>query len=217
MSDEKDLAVQRTREIKVDDLLRIKSLSPSLVSRIQSADIDQDGSITSNELINAFLAEHSRHRDVLMLRKIAIGLCVMILIVLGTMGGAIYALVESTQKVNTQDGYIASKEDGMALASASLTVEVPLEKYTDQTAAYCMSAKEVRITDTKARTALEIGALTVSPNERTVEIATVAGYGFMLNSSGLYVQYSPEYPAILLSNDTALNATAIGPLRRQIE
>lgn len=207
---------EKTREIRVEDLLRIKSLSPSLVSRIQSADIDQDGSITSNELITAFLAEHGRHRDVLMLRKIAIGLFVMILIVLGTMGGAIYALVEYTQKVQTQNGFIASKEDGMALASASLKFEVPLQRYSNETASYCMSANEIRIWGTNARTALEIGALTVSPNEETVEFMTVGGYDFLLNSSGLYVQNKPEFSAIDIPTDTALDAKAVGHLERQV-
>lgn len=211
-----DKTEEQAREIRVDELLKIKSLSPSLVSRIRSADIDQDGSITSNELINVFLAEHSRHKDVLMLRRIAMCLCVMIVIVLGTMGGAIYGLVEFTQKVKMQDGYIASKEDGMALASSSLNIEVPLEKYTDKTAAFCMSANEIRIWDTKTRTALGIGTLTVSPNERTVDIMTVGGYGFLLNSSGLFVQNRPEFAAINLPSNIALKAKAVGPLRRQI-
>ena len=203
-------------QIRVDDLIRIKSLSPSMVSRILSADIDQDGSITPNEIINAFLLEHGRHRDVLMLRKIAIGLCVMILIVLATMGGAIYGLVKYTQKVQTQDGYIASKEDGIPLASSSLNIEFPLERYTDATAAFCMSAKEIRIWGTNTRTALEIGTLIVSPSKKTVDILTVGGYDLMLNSSGLYVENMPEDPAIHLPRDDALNAKAVGPLMRNM-
>lgn len=211
-----DKTEEKAREIRVEDLLRIKSLSPSLVSRIQSADVDQDGSITSNELITAFLAEHGRHRDVLMLRKIAIGLFVMILIVLGTMGGAIYGLVEYTQKVQTQEGFIASKEDGMALASSSLKFEVPLKSYSNDTASYCMSANEIRIWGTTTRTALEIGTLTVSPSKETVSFMTVGGYELMLNNSGLYVQNKPEFSAIDLPTDIALDAKAVGYLKRAI-
>lgn len=207
---------KQPREIRVSDLLAMKSLSPSLVSRIRSADVDQDGFISSREVIYAFLAEHGRNKDVLMLRRIAVCLCLMILIVLGTMGGAIYGLVEFTKKVNAQDNYLVSKQDGMPLSSSALVIQVPLSNYMDQAADLYTSVEEIRIEGTEAQTSLTIGNLTVSPSEQTVEMMAVGGYGFLLNSSGFYLQSNPEIPSFDIPTNVALNAKGVGAYKSQI-
>lgn len=108
-----------TASVSVQELLRSQTISPKLAARIQEADINQDGNLSIEELLEVIRSEERAVSDRKLMRNFLIALVVAVLILIATLCGTVYAIVKLTQEVNDNNGVLVSSSTGQPMSTAA--------------------------------------------------------------------------------------------------
>ena len=112
---------QEEREHMVDVSDLEKFASPSIVKRIKEADIDKDGVLSVQELIQLVQSERRAHADRRLFRNFLIALVVAVLILVAALVGAVYGIVKLTDEVDDNNGVLVSAKTGNVMAAGKAT------------------------------------------------------------------------------------------------
>ncbi|WPT16663.1 hypothetical protein PSENEW3_00004671 [Picochlorum sp. SENEW3] len=123
-------AEQTAREpehvVDVSDLAKIAS--PSVLKRIKEVDIDKDGNLSMQELIQLVQSEQKAHADRRLFRNFLIALVVAVLILVAALVGAVYGIVKLTDEVDDNNGVLVSANTGTVMATGKATNLLDLSK-----------------------------------------------------------------------------------------
>ena len=178
--------------VQVSQLLRMKSMSPSLAKRIQQKDADGDGVISLNEAVHAFLSEDEVRGEVKMLRLLGFGLLFMTIVVLACTGGAIYALVKLDMQVTSQNGYLASRSSDIPLSLARAKESVPLNRFSDALGQWATGMDQMLLRSRNDSFLLTVGTVRVNPSNQTITIEATNGVTVQVDSEGFGLTINPE-------------------------
>ena len=112
--------------VDVSDLEKIAS--PSILKRIKEADIDKDGNLSVQELIQLVQSEQRAHADRKLFRNFLIALVVAVLILVAALVGAVYGIVKLTDEVDDSNGVLVSANTGTVMATGKATRLVDLSR-----------------------------------------------------------------------------------------
>jgi hypothetical protein len=184
--------------VDVDALLRscsMKGLSPKVAERIRQADVDHDGALSVDELIEVIRTEMQAVSDRKLFRNILIALFVAVLVLVATLCGTVYAIVDLSKEVKNDNGVLVSSSSGdvMATGTAQQTVTVGPELLSLLEFPESMSNAESVIIPTTAggnATTLvyKVAKITSCPEMGSMEVLTLDGTTLLTNQSGMYEQ-----------------------------
>ena len=112
--------------LDVSDLEKIAS--PSILKRIKEADVDKDGNLNVQELIQLVQSEQRAHADRRLFRNFLIALVVAVLILVAALVGAVYGIVKLTDEVDDNNGVLVSANTGSVMATGKATKLLDLSK-----------------------------------------------------------------------------------------
>jgi hypothetical protein len=197
--------------VDVDALLRscsMKGLSPKVAERIRQADVDHDGALSVDELIEVIRTEMQAVSDRKLFRNILIALFVAVLVLVATLCGTVYAIVDLSKEVKNDNGVLVSSSSGdvMATGTAQQTVTVGpelLSMFNFPSSLSKAHSVVIPAVDGGNTTVYKVGKMTASPSTGTLEVNTVDGTTLFMNQSGVY-KISDEgdnnYSPLLLSD-----------------
>ena len=188
-SNEKGIAV-----VDVEALLRscsMKGLSPKVAERIQQADADQDGALSVDELVEVIRAEVRAVSDRKLFRNILIALFVTVLVLVATLCGTVYAIVNLSKEVKNDNGVLVSSSSGDVMATGtaqqSLTVGPELLSLLNFPSSLSRAhAVIIPAIDSGNVTMYKVAKISSSPSTGTAEVNTVDGTILFMNQSGVY-------------------------------
>jgi len=114
---------QAATDVNVEELLR-GDLPPKLAERIRAADVNNDGSLSIDELLDVMRSEERAVADRKLMRNFLIALVVAVLVLVATLCGTVYAIVKLTQEVNDDDGVLVSSTTVTPMATGSAYLEM---------------------------------------------------------------------------------------------
>ena len=112
--------------VDVSDLEKIAS--PSIIKRIKEVDIDKDGNLNAQELIQLVQSEQRAQADRRLFRNFLIALVVAVLILVAALVGAVYGIVKLTDEVDDNNGVLVSANTGSVMATGKATNFLDLSK-----------------------------------------------------------------------------------------
>ncbi|WPT15267.1 hypothetical protein PSENEW3_00003208 [Picochlorum sp. SENEW3] len=184
--------------VDVESLLRSCSangLSAKLTDRIREADVDRDGVLSVDELVEVMRREMQAVSDRKLFRNILIALFVAVLVLIATLCGTVYAIVDLSKEVKNDNGVLVSSSSGdvMATGTAQQTVTVGPELLSLlEFPESLINAQSVIIPTTaggKATTLVyKVAKITSSPEMGSMEVLTLDGTTLLTNQSGMYEQ-----------------------------
>lgn len=174
--------------VDVQQLLKsVSTISPKLAARIRKADLDNDGHLSMEELVEVMRSEQQAIGDRKLLRNILIALAIAVLVLIATLCGTVYAIVKLTQEVNDQDGLLVSSSSGdvmsTGLAQESLNA-TQLYRYQDP--AILRNIEGVLVPTQQGVTMYRVSKITAVPNI-SATIYTIDGSTLEVDDSGVYV------------------------------
>eukprot|EP00890_Picochlorum_soloecismus_P002930 jgi/Picsp_1/3638/NSC_06475-R1_---NA--- len=180
--------------LHVEALLRscsMKGLSPRVAERIRQADADQDGHLSVDELIEVIRTEMRAVSDRKLFRNLLISLFVAVLVLVATLCGTVYAIVELSKEVKNDNGVLVSSSSGdvMATGTAQRAMTVGPELLTLLELPESLSKAHsvvIPAIDGGNSTVYKVAKMTSSPSAGTVEVRTVDGTTLSMNLSGVY-------------------------------
>ena len=187
--------------VQVSQLLRMKSMSPSLAKRIQQKDSNGDGVISLEEAVNAFLCEDEVQGEVKMLRLLSFGLLFMTVVVLACTGGAIYALVKLDMQVTSQNGYMISRSSEIPLSLARAKESVPLNVFSDTLGQWVTGMDQMLLQSRDNSFLLTVGTVRVNPSNQTITIEATNGVTVQVDSDGFGLTSNPESSLTIPTDD----------------
>jgi hypothetical protein len=112
--------------VDVSDMEKIAS--PSILERIKEADINKDGNLSVQELIQLVQSEQKAQADRRLFRNFLIALVVAVLILVAALVGAVYGIVKLTDEVDDNSGVLVSANTGSVMATGKATNLLDLSK-----------------------------------------------------------------------------------------
>jgi hypothetical protein len=100
-------------------------VTPALRDRIQRADVNSDGILSVSELLGVLESEKKAQSDRKMFLRLLVALGVAVLVLIATLCGAVYGIVDLTQKVDDNDGAMVSKATGDVMSTGAGTFVGP--------------------------------------------------------------------------------------------
>ena len=186
--------------LDVEALLRscsMKGLSPKVAERIKQADADQDGCLSVDELIEVIRTEMRAVSDRKLFRNILISLFVTVLVLVATLCGTVYAIVDLSKEVKNDNGVLVSSSTGHVMATGTaqqaLTVGpdlIALLEFPERLSK--AHSVVVPAVDGDIATVYKVGKMTLSPSSGTVEVSTVDGTTLFMNQTGVYEDTSGD-------------------------
>eukprot|EP00889_Picochlorum_renovo_P002217 jgi/Picre1/29247/NNA_004639.t1 len=154
--------------VDVESLLRscsAKGLSSKLTDRIREADVDQDGVLSVDELVEVMRREMQAVSDRKLFRNILIALFVAVLVLIATLCGTVYCHRSAQQTVTVGPELLALLDFPESLSNVHSLVIPAMEG--DETTVY------------------KTAKLISSPGTGSMNIATVDGTLLLVNQSGV--------------------------------
>ena len=176
-----------TTSVNVQELLRSEAISPKLAARIQAADINNDGSLSIDELLEVMRSEERAVSDRKLMRNFLIALVVAVLILIATLCGTVYAIVKLTQEVNDSNGVLVSSTTGQPMSTGGMRLQLEadsLYRYPDP--ALLQSFESVVIPSDTGDTMYRIARIEAQPNTSAL-IYTVDGTMIEVDDSGMSI------------------------------
>lgn len=174
--------------VDVQQLLKsVSTISPKLAARIKEADLDNDGRLSMEELVEVMRSEQQAIGDRKLLRNILIALAIAVLVLIATLCGTVYAIVKLTQEVNDQDGLLVSSSSGdvMSTGVAQESLDATqLYRYQDPT--ILRNIEGVLVPTQQGVTMYRVSKITAVPNI-SATIYTSDGSTLEVDDSGVYV------------------------------
>ena len=94
--------------------------------RIRQADADQDGALSVDELVEVIRAEVRAVSDRKLFRNILISLFVTVLVLVATLCGTVYAIVDLSKEVKNDNGMLVSSSSGDVMATGTAQLALTL-------------------------------------------------------------------------------------------
>ncbi|KAI8104518.1 hypothetical protein M9434_003073 [Picochlorum sp. BPE23] len=197
--------------VDVESLLRscsAKGLSAKLTDRIREADMDRDGALSVDELVEVMRREMQAVSDRKLFRNILLALFVAVLVLIATLCGTVYAIVDLSKEVKNDDGVLVSSSSGdvMSTGSAQQTVTVGPELLALLDFPESLSNVHSLVIPAMGgdeTTVYKIAKLISSPGTGSMNIATVDGTLLLVNQSGVYERSeSDEYMPVFEMSDS---------------
>jgi hypothetical protein len=169
----------------------MKGLSPKVAERIRQADANQDGALSVDELVEVIRTEMRAVSDRKLFRNILISLFVAVLVLVATLCGTVYAIVDLSKEVKNDNGLLVSSSSGdvMATGRAQQAMQVGPELFNFLNFPESLSsANSVIIPAIQGGNSIvyKVAKITSSPSTGTMEVNTVDGTILFMNQSGVY-------------------------------
>ena len=113
--------------LDVSRLLKSQSLSASMRTNLERADIDNDGIIDVEELVKILESESALRRERKLLRWIVMALGIACILIVAAVVGLTYAVVHLSKDTAVQNNVLVSKADSQPLSTGSLQVSSALK------------------------------------------------------------------------------------------
>lgn len=199
--------------VDVEALLRscsIRGLQSNVAERIRQADVDQDGALSVDELVEVMRRELQAVSDRKLFRNILISMFVAVLVLVATLCGTVYAIVSLSKEVKNDNGLLVSSSSGdvMATGVAQETVKVGPELLGLLNIPEKLSEAHSIIIpslDNSKYTLYKVAKITSSPSTGTMEVNTIDGTTLLMNQSGVYEASGDNdnrYLSLLVSGDS---------------
>ncbi|KAI8104521.1 hypothetical protein M9434_003076 [Picochlorum sp. BPE23] len=212
--------------VDVESLLRscsAKGLSAKLTDRIREADVDQDGVLSVDELVEVMRREMQAVSDRKLFRNILLALFVAVLVLIATLCGTVYAIVDLSKEVKNDNGVLVSSSSGDVMSTGSAQQTVPVGPDLLSLAASPESLSNAHSLVLPAveggeTTVYKIAKLVSSPGTGSMDITTVDGTLLLVNQSGVYERSeSDKYAPIfeMIDSRRKLLIDSIGMLETQ--
>jgi hypothetical protein len=167
-------------------LMELKSMSPSLARRIKDADVDRDGQLSIEEIVKAIESEQTAAEDAHMMKWMVIGTLALLVILLGTLAGAIYGLVELNKDISTSDNVLTSASTGQVLTAAVATDRSPLQSlYLSDSPLPALNLQKMVLGNAESGSATySVASVRIKPNT-SATILTTTGETFIVDAEGI--------------------------------
>jgi hypothetical protein len=176
---------QAATVVNVEELLR-GDLPPKLAERIRAADVNNDGSLSIDELLDVMRSEERAVADRKLMRNFLIALVVAVLVLVATLCGTVYAIVKLTQEVNDDEGVLVSSTTGTPMATGSAYMEMgPSALYKYPNPSLLQSFDSVVLSNPDGDTMYKISKIVATPNV-SATVYTADGTTIQADESGLY-------------------------------
>lgn len=185
--------------MKISDLMKQDGISASLVKRIEKADVDQDGTLSVQEIVQLVQSEQQAHADRKLFRDFLIALVVGMLILIAALCGTVYAIVKLTQEVGDDNGVLVSTDSGEAISTGQAvdTLDVT-QLYLQRAPGLTNQLETVVIPNDKGFKVYRIASIEVE--EDRALISTLDGTKFQVDERGLFKEGQEPIP---VGNTTA--------------
>lgn len=182
--------------VNVQQLLdTISTSSSKLAARIREADLDNDGSLSMEELVEVIRSEQQAIGDRKLLRYILIALAVAVLVLIATLCGTVYAVVKLTQEVNDQDGVLVSASSGAVMSTGLVQERVAgVELYRYRDPAMLRGIESVVLPSPEGDTMYRVSKIATVRN-MSATVYTLGGTTLQVDDSGVYVVNETDSPS----------------------
>ncbi|KAL4542014.1 hypothetical protein Ndes2526B_g06501 [Nannochloris sp. 'desiccata'] len=170
----------------VSMLMQLKSMTPSLARRIKDADVDRDGQLSIEEIIKAIESETTAAEDAHMMKWMVIGTLALLVILLGTLAGAIYGLVELNKDISASDNILTSSSTGQVLTAGVAQERSPLQAlYLSDSPMLAINLQKMILSSAESGSATySVASVQVKPNT-SATILTTTGETFIVDAEGI--------------------------------
>ena len=176
-----------TTSVSVQELLRSQTISPKLAARIQEADINQDGSLSIDELLEVIRSEERAVSDRKLMRNFLIALLVAVLILIATLCGTVYAIVKLTQEVNDNNGVLVSASTGQPMSTGRMHIQLGADSlYRYPNPVLLQSFEALVLPSDDGDTMYRVAKIVSQPNV-SATIYTVDGTVIEVDDSGMSI------------------------------
>ncbi|KAL4537082.1 hypothetical protein Ndes2526A_g06575 [Nannochloris sp. 'desiccata'] len=170
----------------VSMLMQLKSMTPSLARRIKDADVDRDGQLSVEEIVKAIESEQTAAEDAHMMKWMVVGTLALLVILLGTLAGAIYGLVELNKDISASNNILTSSSTGQVLTAGVATERSPLQAlYLSDNPMPAINFQKMILSDAYGGSATySVASVQVKPNT-SATILTTTGEEFIVDAEGI--------------------------------
>lgn len=179
-------------------MLEAKSLTPTLKARFNAADVNGDGVLSADELVQVFESEIKARRDRKLLQRLIIALGAACVLVVAAVVGLTYAVVNFSKDTSVDGTLFVSKESNIPLATSNVQYHLSLaDLYKLEDAVMLQSLEQVVVPfGSDGTTAVfHVTSVKFKPGVM-VEIATFHdGVAIVVNETGVVVLGGPPSAA----------------------
>lgn len=168
----------------IESIIRSENLPESVVHALKEADIDQNGELSLEEIVLVLQAGDKAKQERQMFKWLCFGCILAFLVIIGTMGGAIYGLVELTNNVQSSDGVLVSKSNDPLATGSLLSVEAADQLY-NQPPESVMGTTSIALSYEDGSILYQhVSGIEVIPGTRA-EITTTSGDAYIITADGI--------------------------------
>lgn len=168
--------------------------SPSLVKRLHDADIDKDGVLSLQEVIEIVRSEQRAQSDRRFFRNFLVALACAVLVLVAALVGAVFAIVKLTDDFNDNNGSLVSSRTGNMMVTGRGTNLVDLQQlYAGNSSRALAEQLEVVMVSKPdgSIAAHRVAGVRTMPMEQKAIIVGQDGTEIELSSSGLMYLKDP--------------------------
>ena len=184
---------ENTTQMKISDLVKQDGISASLIKRIEKADVDQDGTLSVQEIVQLVQCEQQAHADRKLFRNMLIALVVGILILIAALCGTVYAIVKLTQEVGDDNGVLVSTDSGEAISTGQVVDRLDVTQLYLQAAPGLTNQLETLVIPTdNGFTVYRVASVQV--DEDRALVSTIDGTKFQVDERGVFREGQEPIP-----------------------
>ena len=180
--------------INISLLLKAASLTPTLKARFSAADVNGDGILSADELINVFESEIKARRDRMLFQRLLIALGAACILIVAAVVGLTYGVVSMSKDTTVDGALFVNKESNVPLATSNLQYHASLpELYKEESAIMLQSLEQVVVPfgDDGTMAVLRVAGIKLKPGVM-VEIDTFQDdVSIIVNETGVIVLGAP--------------------------
>ena len=169
----------------------LQALSPSIRESIKRADVDGDGVISPEELVQIIHEEQNAVQSSRLLKKIVIALSLLLFFAVASIAGLTYGIVYLTTKTSVGgENVIVSKANGIPMGSAGIINSVGLQSLYQVMDPMDLTGLQHLIVPNEAKGSYriyQVTAMELVPNESLTLNTTMPGSGsIVIDSTGVH-------------------------------
>lgn len=168
----------------IESIIRSENLPESVIHALKKADIDQNGELSLEEIVLVLQTSDKAKKERQMFKWLCFGCILAFLVIIGTMGGAIYGLVELTNNVQSSNGVLVSKSKDPLATGSVLSVEAAEQLY-NQPPKSAMETESIALLYEDGSILYQrVATIEVVPGTRA-EVTTTSGDAYIITAEGI--------------------------------
>lgn len=170
--------------LNIQSIIQKENLPETVVKALERADIDKNGELSLEEIVLVLQDSDKANKERQMFKWLCIVCTLGFLIIVATMGGAIYGLVELTDNVKSDDDILMSKSKEPLSAGLLYTVQAA-EQLFDQDPKSVMQTESIALSNEDGSILYQrVAEIEIVPGIRA-EITTTSGDAYVITAEGI--------------------------------